>query len=198
MTDYYRTMAVGSVRVYAQTGDALNWPAYMDALRHGRSFVTNGPFLDFRVEGAGPGGVVSSGRAQWALDLATATEVDRVEVLVNGEVVWSEEGLAGPGTREYGGSLDLPSGGWVAVRAVGGEARWPAMANYPFAHTAPVWIGEVGSTDAEARSTAARELLEVLDVAQDRLLEGYGEVEIPNLLERFGAARARLESWAGR
>ncbi len=198
MNNFYRTMAIGTSRVYARTGAVQNWSTYMDALRNGRSFVTNGPFLDFSVGAAGPGGVVAGGAVSWSLDVATATEVDRVEVLVNGTVAWSEEGLDGPGSRSFEGRLTLPEGGWIAARAVGGPARWPMMANYPFAHTAPVWIGSVGSSDPAARSAAAAELLAILDVARLRLLDGYDGADIPNLTARFDAARDRLEALAAR
>ena len=198
MNNFYRTMAVGTARVYARTGAERNWPGYIEALRKGRSFVTNGPFLDFRLDGAGPGGVVAAGETAWSLSVATATEVERVEVLVNGEVVWAEDGLDEAGSRGYEGRLALPEGGWVAARAVGGEARWPMMANYPFAHSAPVWIGRVGSSDPEARAAAAAELLEILGVARGRLVLGYGGADIPKLLARFDAARERLEALAAR
>ncbi len=198
MNNFYRTMAIGTSRVYAQTGTVENWSNYMDALRSGRTFVTNGPFLEFSVGGAGPGHVVSAGDVSWSLDVATATEVDRIEVLVNGEVAWSGEGLGGPGSRRFEGDLTLPEGGWVAARAVGGPARWPMMANYPFAHTAPVWIGSVGSSDPAARRAAVGELLAILGVARLRLIGGYGGAEIPNLMDRFDAARERLEALAAR
>ena len=198
MTDFYRTMAVGTARVYAQTGGARNWPAYLAALRNGRTFVTNGPFLEFRVGGAGPGEIVPGGETSWSLAVSTATEVDRVDVLVNGEVVWTDDGPYEPGTRRYEGEVTLPEGGWVAARAVGGEARWPMMANYPFAHTAPVWIGSVGSTDASARRAAAADLLVILGAARDRLILGYAGADIPNLVGRFDAARDRLEALAAR
>jgi len=198
MNNFYRTMAIGTSRVYAQTGTVENWSTYMDALRSGRTFVTNGPFLEFSVGGAGPGRVVSAGDVSWSLDVATATEVDRVEVLVNGDVAWSGEGLGGPGSRRFEGDLTLPDGGWVAARAVGGPARWPMMANYPFAHTAPVWIGSVGSSDPAARRAAAADLLAILGVARLRLAAGYGGADIPDLLGRFDAARERLEALAAR
>ncbi len=198
MNNFYRTMAIGTSRVYAQTGSAQNWSTYMDALRNGRSFVTNGPFLDFSVGGTGPGHVVTAGEVSWSLDVATATEVERVEVLVNGEVKWHGEGLDGPGSRTFEGSLTLPEGGWIAARAVGGEARWPMMANYPFAHTGPVWIESVGSSDPSARRAAAAELLGILRTARTRLVVGYAGVDIPNLLGRFDAARERLEALAAR
>ena len=194
MLNLYRTMAVGTTRVYAYTGRDLNWPVYLSALREGRSFVTNGPFLDFRVDGVRPGGVVGAGPVGWSLDLGTATEVDTVEILVNGRVVASRSGIESPGRRTYTGDLELPAGGWVAARARGGETRWPSMDTEPFAHTGPVWIGERGSVDPVAQREAAGELLEILIVARGRLRTGYAGTGIPRLEARFDEALARLEA----
>ncbi|NNM33441.1 MAG: CehA/McbA family metallohydrolase [Gemmatimonadetes bacterium] len=199
MTNFYRTMAVGTTRVYANTGGAANWPAYLGAYKAGRSFVTNGPMLDFRVGGVGPGEVVpldaaKGGSIEWTLDLRTAVPVEQVEVLVNGEVVWSSAGLSQPGHRAYSGRIDLPEAGWIAVRAVGGPAGWPSMDMYPFAHTGATWIGQVGSSDAAARAQSARELMQVLDVSEQQLIAGYVNLDIPKLRARFARARARLEA----
>lgn len=195
MNNFYRTMAVGTARVYAYTGNRVNWPAYLDAFRAGRSFVTNGPMLDLTVEAARPGGVVSGdGAARWNLVVRSAVPVERVDLLVNGAVVETFDGLEAAGVRTFDGSLDLPAGGWIAARADGGRPAWPSMAIYPFAHTAPVWIDHVGSVDPEAERTAAQELLHLLDAAEVRLREGYGSAPIPRLSERFAEARAELES----
>ena len=195
MSNFFRTMAVGTTRVYAMTGGQLNWPAYMDALRNGRTFVTNGPFLDFRLEGAGPGGVVAPGTASWTLDLSSAGGVERVDVLVNGEVAWQSDGLEGSGSRRYEGTLDLPEGGWVAARAVGGSTDAVDGQLPVCAHARHPGSGH-RSTEPGARMRAARELAEVLRVARNRLVIGYGDTEIPNLLARFDRARAQLEEWA--
>jgi len=47
-SNFYRSMAVGTARVYVRIEGELNLPSYLDGLRAGRSFVTTGPFLDFR------------------------------------------------------------------------------------------------------------------------------------------------------
>ena len=207
MLNLYRTMAVGVTRVYVHIDGAFNWPAYLQGLREGRSFVTNGPFLDFRVahakggnatssEGVRPGGAVAPGPVTWSLDLATATSVDTVDIIVNGRLEASHPAIASPGQRSYTGELDLPAGGWIAARARGGETRWPSMDTSPFAHTAPIWIGERGSTDPTARQEAAAELREILRVSIARLRIGYLGTDIPRLEARFAAAMARLDSLA--
>lgn len=196
MLNLYRTMAVGTTRVYVHTGDQLNWPAYIEGLREGRSFVTNGPFLEFEVGGAGPGSVTGAGTAAWTLDLATATSVDTVEIIVNGRVVASHPGMQSPGQRSYSGEIELPTGGWVAARARGGATRWPAMDEASFAHTAPVWIGARGSTDPDVRREAADELRDILTASVARLRIGYGGAEIPRLETRFAEAMERLNRLA--
>lgn len=199
MNNFYRTMAVGTTRIYVHTGGRANWDAYWSGLRAGRSFVTTGPMIEFTVSGVRPGDVVNGTRGSgsgvretpWRLELRTAVPVDRVEVLVNGEIVWSGDGLRQAGSRTYTGTVRLPAGGWIAARVHGGETVWPAMGSYPFAHTGPVWIGEVGSSDPAARARAAAELRDLLNVSEGRLVAAYGD-GAPNIRAVFERARQRL------
>jgi TolB protein len=192
-SNFYRSMAVGTTRVYVRVEGDLSLPSYLDGLRAGRSFVTTGPFLDFEVERARPGAVIEAGEREFEIRLASAVPVERVEVLVNGSVVFEEEGLRAPGKKTYSGRVSLPAGGWIAARARGGATDWPSMDSYPFAHTAPLWIGRIGSLDPETARASARELLAWLDVADKRLVAGYEGSPIPALKERFAGARRKLE-----
>jgi TolB protein len=200
MTDFFRTMALGTTRVYVHTGEDRTFEGYLDGLKAGRSFVTNGPLLDLRVEEARPGGTVEAdGAAEWTLAVHSAVPVDAVELLVNGEVVWSGAAPDAPGSRRYAGTVELPVGGWIAARVTGPEVTaWPAMDSYAFGHTAPVWIGAVGSTEPAAQGAAAADLLEALEGATQRLRLGYAGADIPRLEAHFTAARAELERILGR
>ena len=188
-------MAMGTTRVYVHQPNGLSWDSYLEGLRAGRSFVTNGPLLDFRLIGPDgalrPGDVVAAGEVDFELDVYTATMVETVEILVNGQVMMAE---AGPGTdavgplttgRTFRGTLALPEGGWVAARAHGDS--------YPWAHTGPVWIGSVGSTEPAARRAAAADLLRALDAASVRLEAAYGAADIPRLRGHFERARTVLQ-----
>ena len=199
MTNFYRTMAVGATRAYVRTAEGAGAPDYethLDGLEAGRGFVTNGPMLEFSLGNAKPGQTVEAGEQSWTLDLRAAVPVDSAKVFVNGEVAWRSGGLDAPGRRQYGGTLELPEGGWVTARAYGGDAQWPMMDSYPFAETNPVWIGQVGSTAPAAERRAARDLLRLLDVAEQRLRAGYGDAPIPKLQAHFAEARATLEAMA--
>jgi TolB protein len=192
---FFRSMALGSARVYAHLPEGLGLPGYLDALRQGRSFVTTGPFLRLEVGGRGPGEVLDAAPGDavpWTLKLDSVVPVETVELIAAGEVVWSGEGLAAPGGRELAGTLELPEAGWVAARAGGGEVRWPVMNAEVFAHTGPIWLGERGATTPRAAARAAAELLPVLDSAIRTLRSGYGDAPIPRLEAQFREARARL------
>ena len=202
MTNLYRTMAVATTRVYVRTGGQPDLETYLDGLRAGHSFVTTGPMLLLRVgeEGAEPGEITTSGSTSFEINLHSAVPVDRLELVVNGRVVWSDVGLVEAGTSRARGEIMLPAGGWVAARAVGGAdgaIGWPMMGSYAFAHTAPVWIDERGSTDPGARSTAAGDLLRALDNARRRLDRAYAGAPIPRLQQRFDEARQHLTTIIG-
>jgi TolB protein len=105
-----------------------------------------------------------------------------------------------PARQELQGRLTLPSGGWVAARAVGKLTQWPAMDSYPFAHTSPIWLGTQGSTDPDKRRIAAQLLLRALGHSEARLREAFPPPSlpgaqpdpVPRLRQRLVAARARL------
>jgi TolB protein len=194
MLNFYRTMAPGSTRTYVHTGEATDFDAYLEGLKAGRSFVTNGPLLEFRIGGAGPGGTTQgAGGGEWTLDLYTAVAVSRVEIIVNGEVAWSGE--AGSEARQrLSGTLEVPAAGWIAARVVGPPTTdWPAMDSYAFAHTSPVWIGEVGSIDSAAELRSVAVLTEALAGARAAVEAAYAGSAIPELTARFDAARVALE-----
>jgi len=195
MNDYYHTMAVGATRVYVKPEGPLTIESYLRALKEGKSFVSNGPLIEFTVEGKEPGQVINSDgeKAKWNLQVHTAVPVDTIEILVNGKIIWRNKSGAKAGSKTYRGAIAVPPGGWVAARVYGGTTKWPFMDSYPFAESSPVWFNKVGSTDPSAAKQAARDLLQVLDVSEQRLKKGYGKAPIPNLRRHFAEARKKLK-----
>ena len=198
MADLHRSMAIGSTRVYVQTGSApLTWPRYLAALTAGRSFVSTGPLVTLTVGGRAPGDVVAAGgTVPFTLQVASAVPVDTMAIMINGQVAWrAPDAIDSAGVRRYTGRLTLPQGGWVGARVVGPPiTRWPAMAEYAFAHTAPVWIGARGSTDPVARRAAVADLQRAHANATERLEVGYSGSDIPRLRQYFAEAKAVLDS----
>jgi len=200
MNNYYRTMAIGATRVYVKPEGALSTASYLQALKQGRSFVSNGPMLEFAVAGLEPGQVVKvpGDRVEWTLDVHSALPWEKVEIFVNGAVVQTLEGHPEAGSKTYRGSVEPPAGGWITARVTGANHGWPALDSYLFAETSPVWFGDVGSTAPAALRQSAQNLLMVLDVSEKLLHEGYGNAPIPRLQSQFDEARARLQELAGK
>ena len=200
MNNLYRTMAIGTTRVYVHPDRPADPASYFTALKASRSFVTTGPLLEFRVGTAGPGQAVArgSGTQKFSLDVHSAVPIDSVQIVINGAVVAQLPAFTAPGSTHYTGTITLPVGGWVAARVSGPATRaWPGMSSYAYAHTSPVWIDRIGSTEPTAKVSAARDLLRALDVADQALEIGYADADHPKLLAHFAAARRLLESWIG-
>lgn len=195
MNNFYRTMAVGTTRVYVRSDPAAGYRGYLAGLAAGRSFATNGPILEFTVDGQDPGAILARGGREvgYELRVHSVAAVDSIDVVVNGAPVARLGPLPAGGSKRFSGRIRIPAGGWVAARALGGPTRsWPAMDSYAFGHTSPIWIGQRGSTMPATRQAAAADLLTAFDVALGRLRQSYQGTPIPRLEAQFAKARAAL------
>jgi TolB protein len=206
MMDLHRTMALGTARVYVRPDGVFSPQSYMAGLQAGRSFVTTGPLINFQIQRTGrnvpparPGDVIPAtrGRVRFTVTVHSALPLDSVNLVINGKTVSWLGRMPESGVFRGGGQFSVPVGGWVGIRVVGPRVtEWPSMASTVFAHTAPIWIARRGSTELVARRAAAADLLRALTNAEQRLVAGYGDAEIPLLRAHFALARARLDSLA--
>ena len=130
---------IGSPRTYARlnAGDTLTLANWVDAVRAGRCYATNGPIVTFDI-----GDTVR----------ASATSVVpfvKLELVHNGKVIESVLAVTDDDRWVAAGEWPVPAAGWVAVRCAGVST---------FAHTAPVVVGEI--TPAPAAVAALRACLE--------------------------------------
>ena len=137
----------GLVRTYAAAGPRLTHEAFLDALRHGHTFVTNAPLLEFSVEGVAPGAELRLPAARTLrarVAVRSAVALDHVEVVGNGRVVATVE-LRGDRMRAAA-TVDLPAAGsgWYVLRAWADRPRLPVLDLYPFASTSPVYVQVAG------------------------------------------------------
>ncbi len=163
-------VALGSVRTYARIppGEALSYAAWVEALRAGRTFVTNGPLLSLTVEGQGPGSVIEAppeGRqVRVRVEAQSTVPFDRLEVLADGNVIADKEAS---GNRQAA-AVEVehaPAGsGWLAARCWGRERLADGQCVY--AHTAPVYFQAEGRPVRPPAGTVAP-LLAVLDRTSD-------------------------------
>jgi hypothetical protein len=130
---------VGYDRVYVYLGkEALTYDNFMRALKEGRSFSTNGPIIDFKLNGVvGPGSrsaLRPKQSAQVEGVVLSRKGLDRVELIVNGRV-W--HGYSPEGGKEFRFREELRPdvSSWIAVRAFE-----RVEGTVSFAHTSPAYI----------------------------------------------------------
>jgi hypothetical protein len=147
----------GSDRCYVRIEGELTYAKWIEGLRAGRSFVTNGPAVEIIVDGRhrqgdtvklnAPGKIKIVGKAWCNLPLR------RVEIIQDGKVAATRM-ITDKSSPEKVWETELPieRSGWIAIRASG-----PAHPDIPggeaFAHTSPVYV-EVAGKPVSARDDA--------------------------------------------
>jgi len=145
----------GSDRVYVRLDGPLTYAAWIDGLKKGRSFVTNGPMLELTVDGQGPGSVIPGGKQRGVMVKAKARSqfpLARVELLYNGQVAATLALAKDDLSATLEQALEVDKSGWLALRASG-----PGNPNNPgptlFAHTGPLYV-EVAGAPLRSRADA--------------------------------------------
>ena len=100
---------VGYNRVYVRPREKFSVRSFYDGLRHGPSFVTNGPMLFFDV-------VEGTREVEMALEVQSRKPIQSVELIANGKVIQTFE--PEPGQTSFHTELSMDSGfhSWVAAR----------------------------------------------------------------------------------
>ncbi|HSR66620.1 MAG TPA: CehA/McbA family metallohydrolase [Acidobacteriota bacterium] len=162
-TDYPVGPIPGWERFYAEVEGELTFESWLEAVRQGRVFVTNGPMLSLRVEDRGmgqelllpePGPVRIEGSVRFN---GQRDDVERLELVENGLVV--ETFLPQAEEGEIGFSLTRPveQAGWLALRASGlkSDAWVPPMLMRQAPHSGPSGEQEEGWAVAPALAHSA-------------------------------------------
>jgi hypothetical protein len=131
---------LGYNRVYVQL-DRFSYDGWFDALRQGRSFVTNGPMLFATVNGEPIGTRFARRRKPFeavvALEAMGRDPLDRAELIVGGDVAATfKPDPADPHCIKARRTLTIDRSTWLAVRVfepVRGR-------NIRFAHTSPFYV----------------------------------------------------------
>jgi TolB protein len=136
---------VGMNRVYVRLPDGEIKPEqWMDQLKHGRSFATNGPLLGFTLGGAEIGDDLkfdaAQGAIRYSVRLRSIVAVDHLELVCNGRVVRSFAAGAPIDHGDFSGSIPLKDSGWCIARASTDGGKYPVLDNYVYATTSPIYV----------------------------------------------------------
>ena len=141
-------------RVYSHTGGPFEYESWLEALKGGRTFITNGPALDLQIDGAGIGSTVETEAGRRLTAVASWKShypIGSVEILFNGEVAARRMFPEGSTGGLFETEVAAASDGWIAAR-LASHAR-DSFAQPIFAHTSPVYVS-AGRASPEQRDAA--------------------------------------------
>ena len=142
---------LGSWRTYArlQPGEELTYRNWIEAVRAGRIFLTNGPLLSFTVDGQDPGAVLNLSSLDQPVhisaDVRSLVPVDTLELLLNGQIYHQVQAQGSPSSASFRLDTKLPAAGWLALLCSGPLAYPETNSPIRFgAHTSPIYIQAAG------------------------------------------------------
>jgi hypothetical protein len=145
----------GGDRVYVHLNGPLNYADWIGGLKAGRSFVSNGPMLDFRIDSKEPGDTIAlAGPAKLRVRASAKSQfpLDKAELVYNGGVLIALSLSPDNLTAHLDQEILLDKSGWLALRAQGAGHPASALSSL-YAHTSPVYIN-VADTRPRSRDDA--------------------------------------------
>jgi hypothetical protein len=136
---------VGMDRVYTWVpARPFNLEMWMDGFKRGRTFVTNGPLINFTLGKEMVGSELKLDAAESSVPftarLRSVVPVDHLEVVCNGKVLESVLMDGGKVSADTNGTIPLKESGWCVLRAWSEKAEYPVMDHYAYATTSPIYV----------------------------------------------------------
>jgi len=133
----------GGSRQYVETGQPFTWDRWLSRYREGRAFVTNGPLIEFQVNGQPAGSVIESGSAPYeaaaVAEVSSRTGFDLVEIIRNGEVIERRHFVPNTTRARVEARVSIGRSAWFAARVSGPAAK--GLGNeVARAHTGAVYV----------------------------------------------------------
>jgi TolB protein len=141
---------VGLTRVYARVPKGpLTISAWLNSLKAGRTFATNGPLLRFTLGGQELGGDLhlpaGENRVRFSATLRSIVPVDHLEIICNGKVVRDLKLSGDRESADVEDTLRISHSGWCLLRAMSDNPEHPILDIYPYATTSPIYVSVAGS-----------------------------------------------------
>jgi Tol biopolymer transport system component len=141
---------VGLTRVYASVPKSTTNPeAWLDSLKQGHTFATNGPLLGFtlgdKVIGEElnlPAGENKIGFTAW---LRSFVPVDHLELICNGNVMRDLKLNGNDQSVDENDTISISQTGWCVLRASSDKPEHPVLDDYVYATTSPIYVRVAGS-----------------------------------------------------
>jgi hypothetical protein len=148
---------IGQSRTYAHLGgEPWSYAAWIEAVRAGKTCISEGPFIDLQVDGKLPGAMLSvpvDPRTRVQASIGPLDSMGALEIVANGVVRVQQVATAGASISI---TAELDPGGlrWIAARYRRSDGAFVA-------HTSPIYFPDQAGSPGAAmgRLKALRELL---------------------------------------
>jgi hypothetical protein len=160
-------MPLGSNRTYVPVKAAADYAGWLAGVKRGTGFVTNGPILEFEVEGHGPGDTIElegTKRVKARIRARSILPFTTLDIVLNGRTVGHKRvpipanpPVDGVYTMEVEATVDLAGSAWLAARVLDDPDLNPRVLPRGvsvFAHTNPVYFRKDGRKVREQPSIA--------------------------------------------
>lgn len=199
-TSLHRHTMIGSVRTYAYSGTTFTAERWRDAIKEGKTFFSNGPLLEFTLDGRLPGESVqldSRGTVAIKAEVWSFMPLTRVMVYRNGEV-WKELPLSEDRMHaRLEEQVHVSESAWFSLSAEGAPAYAPVDPSFPQAGTSAVRV-YVGSDKIRNRRSAEYFIrwLDKLKAMAEKWSGWGSQVEKDRVFAQIREARVRYEQLA--
>jgi TolB protein len=141
---------VGFNRVYTWVPAwPLSLEMWTDGFKRGRTFATNGPLINFTLNGEMVGSELKLDKLQqevaFTARLRSIVPVDHLEVVCNGRVVKDLKLEGARDETDVKGTIPIAESGWCLLRTYSDKAVYPVLDNYAYATTSPVYVTVAGA-----------------------------------------------------
>jgi len=171
---------LGCVRTYArlQAGEEFNYKNWIDAVRAGRTFVTNGPLIYFTVNAEEPGSTLQLPAEVCTVHIRAEARslvpFSRLEIIHNGDVVAEQQAAGSPAMAVFEADLPVAGSGWWAARCWNHvQVHTSICPQSVAAHTSPVYVQVEGKPNPQQRHAA--ETLAAYLAQADLMLERFAQ-----------------------
>ncbi|MEQ6118033.1 CehA/McbA family metallohydrolase [Reichenbachiella sp. MALMAid0571] len=113
-------VTVEANRVYAQVEEDFTYDNWINAINQGKTFISNSPFISFKVDDQGPGSIIdASGKRSYKITVEVWSQfpIDRLEIVVNGELLAEKAIAAGESHAQLEATYSTEKSVWLAARA---------------------------------------------------------------------------------
>ncbi len=194
---------VGLNRVYVnvparQPNSSLRIAPWLEALKKGKTFATNGPLLNLTLNAKEIGDTLQLPPGNHEIKvsgwLRSIVPIDHLELICNGQLARAFKIYPGGTSADIQGTITISQSGWCLLRALSDKPAYPILDMYPYATTSPIYIEVAGSTpshqeDARYFEAWIDRMTEALKLNRD----WNSEAEKADVLQQLSQARKFYE-----